>query len=143
MRAPGSAGTDSVMTDDSRAVRAAIGRLYDPERQAGGKDFYDVLEKVGVRPLYGRYLREGPRRGDGDQRGTAARAARPADAGVPAAGVPAAAGRRGGRGLQRAVPLLPPALPLLRRRRPLRAQPLLRTRWACRRPRAAARPPKL
>jgi hypothetical protein len=60
-----SAGSDSVMTDDSRAVRAAIGRLYDPERQAGGKDFYDVLEKVGVRPLYGRYLREGPRRGDG------------------------------------------------------------------------------
>ena len=57
-----SAGSDSVMTDDSRAVRAAIGRLYDPERQAGGKDFYDVLEKVGVRPLYGRYLREGPRR---------------------------------------------------------------------------------
>ena len=65
VRAPRSAGSDSVVTDDSRAVRAAIGRLYDPERQAGGKDFYDVLEKVGVRPLYGRYLREGPRRGDG------------------------------------------------------------------------------
>ena len=46
------------------AVRAAIGRLYDPELQASGKDFYDVLEKVGVRPLYGRYLREGPRRGE-------------------------------------------------------------------------------
>ena len=61
VRAPRSAGSDSVVTDDSRAVRAAIGRLYDPERQAGGKDFYDVLEKVGVRPLYGRYLREGPR----------------------------------------------------------------------------------
>ncbi len=62
VRAPRSAGSDSVVTDDSRAVRAAIGRLYDPERQAGGKGFYDVLEKVGVRPLYGRYLREGPRR---------------------------------------------------------------------------------
>ncbi len=65
VRAPRSAGSDSVVTDDSRAVRAAIGRLYDPELQASGKDFYDVLEKVGVRPLYGRYLREGPRRGDG------------------------------------------------------------------------------
>ena len=65
VRAARSAGSDSVLTDDSRAVRAAIGRLYDPERQAGGKGFYDVLEKVGVRPLYGRYLREGPRRGDG------------------------------------------------------------------------------
>ena len=62
VRAPRSAGSDSVVTDDSRAVRAAIGRLYDPELQASGKDFYDVLEKVGVRPLYGRYLREGPRR---------------------------------------------------------------------------------
>ena len=65
VRAPRSAGSDSVVTDDSRAVRAAMGRLYDPELQASGKDFYDVLEKVGVRPLYGRYLREGPRRGDG------------------------------------------------------------------------------
>ena len=70
VRAARSAGSDSVVTDDSRAVRAAIGRLYDPERQAGGKDFYDVLAKVGVRPLYGRYLREGPRRGDGAYAGS-------------------------------------------------------------------------
>ena len=27
--------------------------------------FYDALEREGVEPLYGRYLREGPRRGDG------------------------------------------------------------------------------
>ena len=70
VRAARSAGSDSVVTDDSRAVRAAIGRLYDPERQAGGKGFYDVLAKVGVRPLYGRYLREGPRRGDGAYAGS-------------------------------------------------------------------------
>ena len=58
------ATTESAATDGSRVV-SQIARLYDPERQACEKDFYDVLAKVGVSPLYGRYLREGPRRGDG------------------------------------------------------------------------------
>ena len=44
---------------------AAIARIYDPELMPNDERFYDALEREGVEPLYGRYLREGPRRGDG------------------------------------------------------------------------------